>query len=163
MTITYIALTGIGATALMDLWGLARRKLFAVPAADYALVGRWVAHLARGKFRHDSIKATAAVRGELPLGWIAHYSIGIAFAALLAAAAGAGWFARPALPPALAIGIVTVLAPFLVMQPGMGAGVFASRTPRPGDARLQSLVTHAVFGFGLYLAGTAARYLLSGE
>jgi hypothetical protein len=38
------------------------------------------------------------------------------------------------------------------MQPGMGAGVAASRTPRPGAARMQSLVTHAVFGLGLFLA-----------
>jgi hypothetical protein len=34
----------------------------------------------------------------------------------------------------------------------MGAGVAARRTPRPGAARLQSLVTHAVFGLGLYTA-----------
>ena len=39
------------------------------------------------------------------------------------------------------------------MQPGMGAGIAASRTPRPAAARLHSLVTHAIFGIGLYAAG----------
>jgi Protein of unknown function (DUF2938) len=39
------------------------------------------------------------------------------------------------------------------MQPGMGAGIAASRTPRPAVARLHSLVTHGIFGLGLYAAG----------
>jgi hypothetical protein len=48
------------------------------------------------------------------------------------------------------------------MQPGMGAGIAASRTPRPNSARLHSVVTHAVFGLGLYAAGLVLK-LLSGE
>jgi len=58
--------------------------------------------------------------------------------------------------PALAVGIGTVAAPFFLMQPGMGAGIAASRTPRPNAARLQSLLTHAVFGLGLYVSAWAA-------
>jgi hypothetical protein len=50
----------------------------------------------------------------------------------------------------LLVGVGTVAAPFLVMQPAMGGGFAASRSPRPGRARLQSLLTHAVFGLGLY-------------
>ena len=50
-------------------------------------------------------------------------------------------------------------APFLVTQPGMGAGFAGSRTPRPAAARLQSLATHAIFGLGLYLAGWATSLL----
>jgi hypothetical protein len=51
------------------------------------------------------------------------------------------------------VGVGTVAAPFLLMQPAMGAGVAASRTPRPAAARLQSLITHAIFGLGLYGSG----------
>jgi hypothetical protein len=43
------------------------------------------------------------------------------------------------------------------MQPGMGAGVFASRTPNPVAARLRSLTTHTIFAAGLYAAGWALR------
>jgi hypothetical protein len=53
------------------------------------------------------------------------------------------------------VGIGTVAAPFFLMQPGMGAGIAASRTPRPNAARLQSLLTHAVFGLGLYITAWA--------
>jgi Protein of unknown function (DUF2938) len=150
---------GLGATALMDLWGLARQPLLRIPSPDYAPVGRWLAHMAHGRFRHASIAAAAPVRYERLLGWTAHYLIGIAFAAVLVAVAGHGWLRQPTLAPALLTGLATVSAPFLLMQPAMGAGIAASRTPRPRVARTQSLVTHAVFGLGLYLTGWALRTL----
>lgn len=151
--------TGIGATAVMDLWGLARRPLLGVPAPDYGLVGRWLAHMAVGRFRHESIARATSVRGEGPLGWAAHYLIGIAFAASLIATWGLEWVRNPTIGPAMVVGIVTVVAPLLLMQPGMGLGIAATRAPRPGAARLQSLLTHASFGIGLYAAGWAAHFL----
>ena len=41
----------------------------------------------------------------------------------------------------------------------MGAGIAASRTPRPNAARLQSLVTHAVFGLGLFATASLINFL----
>lgn len=46
----------------------------------------------------------------------------------------------------------TVVAPLCFMQPAMGAGFFASRTPTPARNCLKSLVTHFVFGVGLFLS-----------
>ena len=146
-------LVGSGATAVMDAWVVARQRWLGIRPMDYALVGRWLAHLARGRFRHDSIAAASPVPHERLVGWTAHYAIGILFAAALLAIWGADWLRSPSLAPALAIGIGSVLAPFLVLQPGMGAGIAASRKPRPAAARVQTLVTHAVFGLGLYVAG----------
>lgn len=138
---------------------LARRRLFGTPLPDYGLVGRWLGHMEDGRFRHAAIAAARPVRGERVLGWVAHYLTGIAFAALLLLIFGSAWLERPSLLPAPLVGVCTVLAPFLLMQPGMGAGVAARLTKRPSAARLQSLVTHTVFGLGLYLAGWAARFL----
>jgi len=134
----------------MDAWGIARKRLLGAPAPDYGLVGRWIGWMPRGRFRHDRISATPALKGEKAVGWIAHYAIGIGFAAIPLAIWGVEWARNPTLVPALVVGLGSVAAPFLVMQPGMGAGIAASRTPRPNAARLQSLVTHAVFGLGLY-------------
>jgi hypothetical protein len=153
-------LIGAGATAVMDIWTVLRKQLLGIPPADYGLVGRWLAYLARGRFRHDRIAASPAVRGERLLGWTAHYLIGIAFAAILLAVCGLDWVRHPTIGPALIVGIGSVVAPFLVMQPGMGAGIAASRTPRPNAARLQSLVTHGIFGLGLYAAGCVTSLLL---
>jgi hypothetical protein len=156
-----ILLIGAGATAATDLWAIARKRLLGVPAPNYGLVGRWIAHMPRGRFRHDSIAAAPPVAGERVVGWTAHYLIGIAFAAILPGIWGAAWIRNPTIGPALAVGIGTVAAPFLVMQPGMGAGIAASRTPRPASARLQSLVMHAIFGLGLYASALAASFLYS--
>ena len=153
-------LMGAGATMLIDLWAVIRKRLLGIPALDYALVGRWLAYLARGRFRHDPIKASPPVEGERLIGWTAHYLIGIAFAVVLLAVWGLDWARQPTIAPALIVGIGSVAAPFLLMQPGMGAGIAASRTPRPAAARIQSLLTHAIFGLGLYAAGWAASALL---
>ena len=157
--LTSTLVVGAGATVVMDGWGIARQRLLGMPAMDYGLVGRWLGHMARGRFRHERIAAAPPVRGERLLGWAAHYLIGIAFAALLLALCGLDWARQPTIVPALMVGIGSVAAPFLVMQPGMGAGVAARRTPRPGAARLQSLVTHAVFGFGLYAAALFLNFV----
>jgi hypothetical protein len=146
-------LVGIGATAVIDLWAGLRRRLFGVPALNYAYVGRWFAYLLRGRFRHDSIAATPPVRGEAVVGWLAHYLTGIAFAAALLAIVGPAWLRRPTLLPALMFGIATVVAPFFILQPGMGAGIASSRASRPRVARVHSVITHAIFGCGLYAAG----------
>ena len=154
----YTTLIGTGATAFMDIAALLR-KLGGTPAPDYGLVGRWLARMAHGHFRLDPIAATPPIRGERTIGWIAHYLTGIAFAALLLGAWGIDWARNPAIAPALIVGIGSLAAPFLLMQPGMGAGIAARRTPRPGVARVRSLVTHVSFGFGLYAAGWLAASL----
>ncbi|MGP9800603.1 DUF2938 domain-containing protein [Rheinheimera sp. NSM] len=150
---------GIGATAIMDLWTLLRKALFGVAPANYGMVGRWLLHMTHGRFRHQAIAAAPVMRSEHVVGWAAHYMIGIAFAGLLIALCGDAWLQNPALLPALAVGIVTVAAPFLLMQPGMGAGIAASRTANPNSARLHSLITHAIFGLGLYVSGWVAKLL----
>lgn len=152
-------ITGFGATAVMDLWAIARKRLLGTPLPNYGLVGRWLAHMTRGRFHHDSIAAASPVDGERSIGWTAHYLIGISYAAILLGIWGLAWIRHPTIVPALIVGVGTVAAPFLVMQPGMGAGFAASRTPRPSAARIQSLVMHAIFGVGLYAAGWLAHVL----
>jgi hypothetical protein len=152
---------GVTATAVMDAWGVARRPLFGFARPDYALIGRWFAHMPRGRFRHESIAAARPIHGERVVGWTAHYAIGISFAALLTGIWGNAWLQHPTIGPALLVGIATVAAPLLLMQPGMGAGIAASRTPNPTAARLQSLLSHTIFGLGLYAGGWLSHLLSS--
>ena len=160
MNYSIVALVvGVGATAVMDLWGIARKPLLGMAPPDYRFLGRWVGHMAHGRFRHEAIAKSFPVPGERVIGWTAHYLTGIAFAAVLIAIWGPAWVARPTLGPALFVGVGSVVAPFLLMQPGMGMGIAGSRTPRPAAVRLQSLVTHVAFGLGLYAAGWVARGL----
>lgn len=146
------ALVGLGATLVMDAWTLLLKRAFSIPSLSYCLVGRWLRHMPAGTFKHASIGAAAPKPRECTVGWIAHYLIGAAFAVALVAVAPAEWLRQPTLWPALLFGIATVAVPFLIMQPSFGFGIAASRTPNPGLARLKSLMTHAVFGLGLYLS-----------
>lgn len=143
---------GVGATAVMDVWAVALKRFWCIPSLNLAMVGRWLGHLPRGTFTHVNIAQAAPVRDEAILGWTAHYVIGVLFAAVLLALAGQEWVRQPTFAPALLAGLVSVAAPFCILQPGMGAGLAASKTPHPGAARLRSLMAHTAFGIGLYLA-----------
>jgi hypothetical protein len=143
---------GVGATAVMDVWAVALKRYWCIPSLNFAMVGRWLGHLPRGTFSHVNIAQAAPVRDEAILGWTAHYVIGVLFAAMLLALVGQQWVSQPTFAPALLAGLVSVAAPFLILQPGMGAGLAASKTPHPGAARLRSLLAHMAFGIGLYLA-----------
>ena len=148
---------GVGATLVMDLWNLFLERTFGIPSLDYCLLGRWLRHMPGGTLRHASIAAATRKPLECTVGWFAHYSIGVVFALVFLVLASGDWLARPTLLPALLYGVGTVVFPFFILQPSLGLGIAASRAPRPSRARLKSLVTHTVFGVGLYVCalGTA--------
>ena len=47
------------------------------------------------------------------------------------------------------------------MQPAMGAGIAASRTPNRAAARMRSFITHAIFGISLYAAAWVRSLLVA--
>lgn len=149
-------LIGLGASLLMDAWNLFLKRAFGVASLNYCLLGRWIRHMP-GRFVHEHIGKAEARSGECAVGWMAHYSIGVSFAVALVAWRSTAWLERPTLGPALVVGVATVVFPLFLMQPALGFGVAASRTPSPGKARLKSLGTHTVFGLGLYLSALALR------
>ncbi len=151
---------GIGATLVMDLWNLFLKRTFSIPSLNYCLLGRWVCHMPGGSLRHASITAAPQKPFECTVGWIAHYTIGIVFALALVVFTSGAWLARPAVLPALLYGAGTVVFPFFIMQPSLGLGIAASRTPNPTQARLKSLATHVVFGAGLYGCALGVSYVL---
>jgi hypothetical protein len=153
---------GIGATLLMDLWNLFLTRAFGIPSLNYCLLGRWLRHMPSGTFRHTSIAAASPCSFECSAGWMAHYTIGVVFALILAVLTAGDSIAQPALWPALAFGIGTIVFPFFVLQPSIGLGIAASKTSDPSRARLKSLATHTVFGAGLYLAARAVGYVWPG-
>jgi hypothetical protein len=153
--LAWIAFVGAGATAVLDLWLMGLRRL-GVRSLDMALIGRWVGHLAHRRFTHAAIAMAPPVQAERSLGWLTHYATGVAFAGLLFLVLGREWTRAPTFLPAVAIGLGTVLAPLFVMQPAMGAGFAASRTPTPLKNCLRSVVNHGVFGVGLYAAAVIA-------
>jgi hypothetical protein len=150
---------GMGATLVMDLWNLFLKRTFSTPSLNYCLLGRWLRHMPGGTLRHANITAAPQKPLECTVGWIAHYTIGVVFALVFLVFTSGDWLARPTVLPALLYGIATVVFPFFIMQPSLGLGIAASRTPNPTQARLKSLVTHIVFGVGLYVCALGVSYV----
>ena len=144
---------GIGATLLMDIWAILLHLAFGQAKPNWAPAGRWFWHLGRGKVFHDRIADARPFAYELALGWIGHYAVGVLYGLMLAFIVGPTWFAAPTFLPAWILGLVTVGAGWFLMQPGLGLGWAASRTPNPNKVRLLNLIAHTVFAAGLY--GTA--------
>ena len=146
-----MVLVGLGATLIMDLSALIQARVFGSASLDYRLVGRWLGHMPKGQFRHASI------------GWGFHYVTGVVFAMVLLAFQGQAWLCSPSLMPALLTGLISVLAPFCIMQPAFGFGFAASKTPTPNRARRRSLLAHLTFGAGLFVAGWLLIQLFPGS
>jgi hypothetical protein len=153
--IQLVLLTGIVATGVLDLWQGALSRMFGLPRSNWALVGRWISHIPRGKLAHQAIGKAAPVRHEAAVGWVTHYLVGIVYAAIYLGFVRfvLGW--QPAIGTALAFGIVTVAAPWFLMQPAMGLGVMGSKTPKPRVTQAYSLSSHAAFGVGLALCSAS--------
>ncbi|MBL8076752.1 MAG: DUF2938 domain-containing protein [Anaerolineales bacterium] len=151
---------GIGATLTFDLWGLFLKYAFKITPSNFCLVGRWLLYMPEGIFRHSNINSAPPKSAECVGGWIAHYLIGIMFATTFLSFTGMDWLQHLTLAPTLIFGIITVSAPFFVMQPAFGLGVAASKSSNPARARLRSVINHIVFGFGLYISGSLVHLLL---
>jgi hypothetical protein len=89
------------------------------------------------------------VANEKLIGYITHYSIGVALAIPFVL----GWayfFGGPASPVwALAYGVATTVASVFFVYPSMGFGVFGMRSPEGIRAPLSSLANHFFFGVGM--------------
>lgn len=153
-------MVGIGAVVIMDLWNLFLQRAFQISSLNFCLVGRWLSHMWTGTFTHANIAAAPKRPVECAIGWIAHYLIGSTFAVLLVVATSGSWLENPTFLPALLVGVGTVPIPYFIVQPALGFGIAAAKTTNPAQARLKSLITHTVFGVGLYLAAFPVKYVM---
>ncbi|KJY88349.1 membrane protein [Vibrio neptunius] len=145
-------LIGIGATLIMDSWGIMQRLILGIPPLNYGLVARWIAGIPKGKWIHKTIMNTPSVWGENTLGWLLHYLIGVVFAIGHVYWAGETWLTSPTFTKAWLTGLVTLTFPYFIVQPCLGFGIAASKTPKPRLARALSLFTHTAYGAGLFLS-----------
>ncbi len=150
---------GIFATVVLDFW---QRVLFAVsgiPPANWALIGRWFAHLPRGRFIHRPIGDSAAVPGELALGWVMHYLVGLAYGFVYVGLMVYGLDRPPSLLNGAVFGAASVVIPWFILQPGLGIGVMGRLAPNPWVPRLNALSSHILYGVALFTGAALASLL----
>jgi len=147
---------GIAATAAIDLWATFANRVLGWPRTNWALVGRWIGHMRDGQFAHASIGSSRPIAHESIFGWAFHYGVGCIYAALYLMFVSIAQAGLPTLPSAVLFGLVSILSPWLLMQPALGLGICASKAPRANLVRLQNLIIHTTFGLVLYLAYRAS-------
>ena len=121
------------------------------------MIGRWAAGLARGRWRHEDISAEPPVRGELWIGFAAHYFTGIILTQVYLAAAGrggpsAGRARRPSpteWPPACCRSSSCT--------PRWATGVAAGGAATPAASCARCSLGHVGFGVGIGLWAATRR------
>lgn len=158
--ISYILLLGIISTIFMDLVGFMQLRLANSPGLNYAFVGRWgLSMLLKGQFKHNPIMSSPSIKGEKIVGWLLHYATGIIFAAIMVFCIINNGRIEPDFIASIATGIISLIAPYLIMQPGFGFGIAASKLPFANKVRLKSFIAHLSYGFGLYFAMLILSYI----
>jgi hypothetical protein len=149
------AIMGIGGTIAMDFWAWALTRFADQPAPNWAMPGRWLAYVFKGRVFHDSISAASPVQGELRLGWVFHYAVGLIYGVIFIALAGTPWLAEPAFLPLWVFSLLTIAAGWFLLHPGMGLGWAASKTPNPWKTRIMGLLAHTAFALGMWIVAVS--------
>lgn len=142
---------GVLATGFLDVFGIVLNKLFGIPTTEWRFIGRWFARMRYLEFRHVAISKAAPVRGELPIGWFMHYLIGVAFSLTYFVWVYVIEDSSPTLLSGTLFGLVTLVAPYLIMQPALGHGFFARKHSKPILMPTLSFLAHLTFGQSLYI------------
>lgn len=145
---------GVAGTLAMDLWALFLGAL-GQPRPNWAMPGRWLGHVFRGRLFHEDIGKAEPVPGELGLGWALHYGVGVIYGVAFVLLAGRDWVEAPTFLPLWVFSLLTIAAGWFLLQPGMGLGWAASRTASPGRVRAMGLVAHTVFAVGMWAGAFA--------
>lgn len=141
--------SGLVATAFLDIWQRILHATAGLPPSNWALVGRWFVNAGRGTFFHDAIAKKPEEPNELAIGWAGHYLVGILYGFVYVPLMRHGLGLEPSLLNGLVFGIASTVVPWFFFMPAMGAGVLGRNTPRPPVACLQALAGHTAFGLGL--------------
>lgn len=144
-------IAGVFATVVLDRWQRLLHAVAGIPPANWAFVGRWFAYIPRGRLVHRPIAATAAVRGELALGWGLHYLIGIAYGFAYLGLVVFALDRPPSLLNGFVFGAASVIIPWFILQPGLGIGIMGRLAPNPRVPMLMALVAHLLYGVALFV------------
>jgi len=145
-----VLVMGVTATIAIDLWATFGNRVLGWPRTNWAMVGRWIGHMRNGQFTHLSIGSSPPIAHESILGWLFHYVVGCIYAGLYLTYVNFVQMGQPTLVSAVIFGLVTILSPWLLMQPALGLGICASKAPKPALVRAQNLIIHTIFGLALY-------------
>ena len=157
--IAKVLIIGIGATIIMDLWGIAL-ALISHSSYEWSTAGRMIGYLLRGEWLwHDGIMR-AALPHENILGWITHYTIGILYALFYVIFCNDGFHQKADFLKSLSFAWFLMIFPLGMLAPITGNGFFNLETHTPLINLIHTFFSHSCFGIGLWACYTAVNKTL---
>lgn len=152
MIIIEIFLMGFFATCFMDISAgfFAKRKII-YPFITTEAMGRWFLYMLKGKFLHENINKTPALKNEKMWCLISHYMIGIVLAGIYLFLDLKDPVIRNQPWMALIFGIGTVFLPWFLLLPSIGFGFMASKSVNQSLIIRTNFINHTSFGLGLFI------------
>ena len=146
-----IAMVGILACVVLDLWQRFLFLFFKIPPSNWAMVGRWLFLFLKSMvWVQRDLSEKRPIRNELYIGWGFHYAIAILYALLYFFLFKEG-ITSLSLGDGVVFGIISVIVPWFFFMPAMGSGILANKTPNPFLACVLALIAHTIFGAAIGL------------
>ena len=146
-----IVIVGFGACVVFDVWQRIFHWFTAIPPTNWAIVGRWtIGLLTNGQLIVRDLELRPNMRNELGVGWLVHYGIAIAYAAIFMLLMKANILAAE-FADGLLFGVVSVVVPWFFFLPCLGKGMMGRLTPNPPLVCALALMMHSIFGVAIGL------------
>ena len=144
-------ISGLIATIIFDLFNQSLNYAYNVNKPKWFLLGRYFIGCTRGKYFRKSLETDNEENNELIWGYGIHYLIGIIYG-LFYVIFNFLFFGYPSLLAAYSFGFITVLGAWCFLMPfAYNLGFFASKSDQQFKILAQNLISHFVFGTGLFI------------
>jgi len=159
--IVHAVVAGVFATVVLDLWQRVLHRVGGIPPTNWGIVGRWFAHMPRGRFVHAAIADAEPVANEAVIGWVMHYLIGVVYGLVYLGIVVLLPGGTPTLLNGFVFGLLSVVVPWFLMQPALGVGIMGSKAPNPAVPRYGALAAHILYGVALWGGAAMSMALMS--
>ena len=144
-------ITGIIATFLFDAFQYSLSYAYNIDKPKWNLAGRYFLGLKEKKYIRLDLANENEISNELIFGLVGHYLIGSIFG-LSYVIINIIMLSDPSLLLAIFIGFITVLGGWCIMMPfAYNIGFFACKKNKQTQLMVQNLISHFIFGIGLFL------------
>jgi len=144
-------ISGLIATILFDIFNESLSYAYGVNKPKWNLLGRYFIGYKQKKYIRKFLEKEDEESNEFLWGYLIHYIIGIVFG-LFYVCLNLLFFDHPSLLIAYLFGFITVLGAWCYLMPfAYNLGFFASKSDQQFNILAQNLISHFIFGTGLFI------------
>jgi hypothetical protein len=144
-------ISGLIATIIFDIFQQSLNFAYGIEKPKWELIGRYFLGYKRGIFNRVLIIEDELEKNELFWGYLIHYLIGAVYG-IFYVSLNELFFTYPSILVAYFVGFISVLGAWCYLMPfAFNLGFFASKSENRLKIMSQNLISHFVFGTGLFI------------